>query len=316
MNRNPQKWIAAALLLAASFVYAQEGRGNGRLTGTITDESGVALANATITLKYNAFNRTLQTKSNAKGQWGFLGLGKGEIQVSAELAGFSLTTMQMPISGATVNPEIHIILKSDTSTAGDANRDAFVRANELFDQQKYAEALTLYQEFAGKNPDMFKIGIYIGNCKTELREYDEALAEFQKVLDIAGKGGVDLKGDTTAAQAYAGIGDIFLRQQKFKEAEENFRRSIDILPSDPALPFNVAEIMFAQSKTAEAEKYYLMATQIKPSWPKPYLKLAYVALNQGQMDKSLEYLNKFCEIGKDDPKFAEAQALLDALKKK
>jgi hypothetical protein len=59
-----------------------------------------------------------------------------------------------------------------------------------------------------------------------------------------------------------------------------------------------------------------MAVQIKSDWPKPYLKLAYVSLNKGQTDKAVEYLNKFCQIGKDDPKFAEGKALLDLLQKK
>ena len=39
-------------------------------------------------------------------------------------------------------------------------------------------------------------------------------------------------------------------------------------------------------------------------------------MNRGQMDKAVEHLEKFCEIGKDDPKFPEGTALLDLLQKK
>jgi Flp pilus assembly protein TadD len=308
--------LAIMLLAAAMFIQAQEGRGGGRLTGTVVDEKGDAIEGATVTLKYIEFNYQLQTKSNKKGQWGLIGLGKGTIQVTGELEGYASATTQQPISGVATNPEIRLVLKKGTGAAGDENRDAILRANEMFDNRQYEEALKLYQEFAQKNPTNYKIGIYIANCKTEMGEYEEALAEYQKVLAEITKETPDLKGNATAALAYAGIGDAYLRQQKFKEAEENFRRSIDIQPGDPALPYNVAEIMFVQNKVDDAEKYYQLAVQIKPEWPKPYLKLAYVAMNKGQMDKALDFLKKYCEIGIDDPKFAEGKALLDLLQKK
>jgi tetratricopeptide (TPR) repeat protein len=199
---------------------------------------------------------------------------------------------------------------------GDDNRDIYLRANSLFDNHHFEEALALYREFAQKNPGLYKIGVNIGNCLVEMREYDQALAEFRKVLDAVSREASDLKGNNTAAEAFTGIGDLYLRQEKFKEAEENFRKSIDILPGDPALPYNVAEIMFAQGKMDDAEKYFQLAIQIKAEWPKPYLKLAYVSLNKGDMARAVEYLKQFCALGKDDPKLPEAQALLDSLQKK
>ncbi len=317
MNINPRRLLAGSLMLAAAFsIGAQEGRGGGRLTGTVVDENGTPMENVTITLKYMEFANSRQGKSNNKGQWGFLGLGKGTVQVTGELEGFAPSVTQQPISGVAPNPEIHLVLKKAGVAGADQTRDAILMAHEKFDQRQYPEALTLYQEFAQKNPTNYKIGIYIANCKTEMRDYEEALAEFQKVLAAVTQESADLKGNATAAQAYAGIGDVYLRQQKFKEAEQNFRRSIEIQPGDPALPYNVAEIMFVQNKIDEAETYYQLAVQIKPEWPKPYLKLAYVALNRGQMDKAVEFLTRYCEIGKDDAKYGEGKALLETLTKK
>ncbi len=317
MRINIHRILAAALLLTAAIaLQAQEGRGGGRLTGTIVDENGNPLENATITLKYMEFNNTRQTQSNSKGQWGFLGLGKGTVQVTGEMAGFPPSTTQQPVSGVAKNPEIHIVLKKTPAVVADPNRDAILKAHEKFDQRQYDEALALYEEFAQKNPANYQVGIYIANCKNELGEYQEALAGFEKVLAEVTKETPDLKGNATAALAYAGIGDVYLRQEKFKEAVENFQRSMDIQPRDPALPYNVAEIMFARNKPEEADKYYRMAIQIKPEWPKPYLKLAYVAMNRGEMDKAVEHLKKFVEIGAAEPNFEEGKALLDLLNKK
>ena len=317
MRFNIHRVLAVTLLLVAAIaLQAQEGRGGGRLTGTIVDEDGKALESATITLKYMEFNNTRQTQSNAKGQWGFLALGKGTVQVTGEMEGYPPSTTQQLISGVARNPEIHIVMKKAAAVVADPNRDAILNAHEKFDQRKYEEALTLYEEFAQKHPDNYQIGIYIANCKNELGEYAEALAGFEKVLAEVTKETPDLKGNATAALAYAGIGDVYLRQEQFKLAVENFQRSIDIQPRDPALPYNVAEIMFARNKPEEAEKYYRLAIQIKPEWPKPYLKLAYVAMNLGAMDKAVEHLKKFVEIGTGEANFAEGKALLDLLDKK
>ncbi|MCU0236452.1 MAG: tetratricopeptide repeat protein [Acidobacteria bacterium] len=317
MRIKTHLFLAAALLLAAAIALpAQEGRGNGRLTGTVVDEDGAPLANATVTLKYMEFNNTRQTKSNAKGQWGFLALGKGVVQVTGEMEGYASSVTQQPVSGVAPNPEIRIVLKKGSGVAGDPNRDAILRAHEMFDKRQYEEALALYQEFAQKNPANYQIGVYIANCKTELGNYEEAMAEFQRVLAEVTKETPELKGNATAALVFAGIGDIHLRQENFKLAVENFQRSIDIQPGDPALPYNVAEIMFARAKVDEAEKYYRLAIQIKPAWPKPYLKLAYVAMNRGEMDKAVEHLKKFVEIGAAEANFEEGKALLDLLQKK
>jgi len=316
--RNMNRFILAGCLLLALAVAlpAQEGRGNARLTGSVVDEEGKPLENVTISLKYLDFEHSRETKSNVKGQWGFLGLGRGTVQVTATLEGYAATTTQQPVSGVKPNPEMPLVMRKGTGVVGDPSRDAILRAHELFDKRQYDEALVLYQEFAQKNPANYQVGIYIANCKTELGEYAEALAGFQGVLAEVTKETPELKGNTTAALAYAGIGDVYLRQEQYKLAVENFQRSIDIQPADPALPYNVAEIMFARNKPEEAEKYYQMAVKIKPEWPKPYLKLAYVAMNRGEMDKAVEHLNKFVEIGAGEANFEEGKALLDLLQKK
>lgn len=316
--RNMNRFVLAGCLLLALAIAlpAQEGRGNGRLTGSVVDEEGKPLENVTINLKYLEFEHSRETKSNVKGQWGFLGLGRGTIQVTATLEGYAVTTTQQPVSGVKPNPEMPLVLRKGTGVVGDPSRDAILRAHELFDKRQYEDALALYQEFAQKNPANYQVGIYIANCKTELGEFAEALAGFQGVLAEVSKETPELKGNTTAALAYAGIGDVYLRQEQYKLAAENFQRSIDIQPTDPALPYNVAEIMFARNKPEEAEKYYQMAVKIKPEWPKPYLKLAYVAMNRGEMDKAVEHLKKFVEIGSGEANFEEGKALLDLLQKK
>ena len=140
------------LMAAATFIQAQEGRGNGRLAGTVMDEKGDAIEGATVTLKYIEYDHKLQTKSNKKGLWGSSRPGQGGGPGHRRDGGYASSTTQQPVSGVSPNPDIRLVLKKGTGAAGDENRDAILRANDMFDNRQYEEALKLYQEFAQKNP--------------------------------------------------------------------------------------------------------------------------------------------------------------------
>jgi tetratricopeptide (TPR) repeat protein len=322
-NRKLRRVLCAAAWVFAFFAAgldAQEGRGSGRLAGTVVDEKGNPLEGASLRLEYLQFNNTMTAVSNAKGQWGFIGLGKGVISLTISKEGFLPSTIQLDISGVKKNPEPRIVLKKPTGDVAkeglsDASKEILLQGNALFEQKRYAEALALYQRFREKYPDLSKVGLNVANCYIELQDYDKAIAEYQKVLESLSAEPPDKRDAKLTGQIYAGIGDAYLRQNKFAEAEQNFKRSIDIDPADQALAYNVAEIMMQAGNADEAIRYYEMAIRIKPDWPKPYLKLGYAWLNKGNIKTALEIFNKCVEIGPaGDPDAALAKDILKKIK--
>jgi len=309
------------LALSGPGIYSQEGRGSGRLTGTVVDEAGKPVEGALITLEYLQFTNKLTAVSNAKGQWGFIGLGKGVISITTAKEGFSPSTIQLEVSGVKKNPEPKIILKRVTGNVAaeglsDGSKELLLQGNALFEQKKFAEALALYQQFIDKYPSLYKIGLNVANCYMELQEYDKAIAEYQKVLDGLNAEAADKKDPKLTAQVFSGIGDAYMRQNKFKEAEQYFKKSIEIDPADHALAYNVAEIMMQAGNADEAIRYYEMAIRIKPDWPKSYLKLGYAWLNRGNTQKAVESFTKFVETSPpDDPDVALAKDIIKKISK-
>jgi tetratricopeptide (TPR) repeat protein len=309
------------LIVFSPGLHPQEGRGSGRLTGIVTDEAGNLIENASVTLEYLEFSRRLTAVTNAKGQWGFIGLGLGAVTLTAEKEGFAKTTDQFAVSGVSKNPVRKIVLKkaSEGSTApdiGDSSKEALAEGNRYFEEKKFAEALVLFQDFIEKNPTLYKVRLNVANCLMELQKYDEAVAEYEKVLAGLNAEPPDKKDRKLEAQIYAGIGDAYLRQDRFAEAEDYFKKSMDIDPGDHALAFNAAEIMMQAGKTDEAIRYYDMAIRIKPDWPKSYLKLGYAWLNKGDTPKAVEAFNKFIAVSPpDDPDVALAKDIIKKLSK-
>jgi len=300
----------------SSAIAAQEGRGEGRLRGYVLDTDKNPIEGAKVTLEYLKYDRKLVTTTNKKGKFSFLGLAVGDVRISAEKEGFVLGGNQTRVSGAQKNPTQYIKLKreSEAKPKEDPNaalKDEFAQAIALFNDRKFEEALGLFQSFQEKKPDMYKIGINIGNCYVELQRYKEAIEEFQKVLDKITAENPVLEGNKTAAQIYATIGDIYMRQDQLKKAEEYFKKSIEIDKSDHALAYNVAEILFVGGKTDDSIKYYNLAIKIKPDWPKSYKQIGYAYLNKGDMKKAIEMFKKFLKLDPDSP---EASGIKEVIK--
>lgn len=303
-------------------LYSQEGRGAGRLTGTVVDEAGHPIEGASLMLQYSQLSNKLTAVSNSKGQWGFIGLGKGVVIVTAAKEGFTSSFIQLEVSGVTKNPEKKIILQKAAGNApaaegiSDSSKELLLQGNALYEQKKFVEALALYQGFLDKYPILYKVRLNVANCLIELQEYDKAIAEYQKVLEGLNAEAADKKDNKLMAQLYAGIGDAYMRQNKFKEAEQYFKKSIDIDPADHALAYNVAEIMMQAGNADEAIRYYEMAIRIKPDWPKSYLKLGFAWLNKGNNLKAVEAFNKLVEISPpDDPDVALAKDIIKKISK-
>jgi len=317
-----KKHIAAAAIAILAVLafsvpgWTQEGRGNGRLSGVVYDSQKEPLENVKVTLEYLQYNRKLTTTTNAKGQWAFIGLGSGVVKVTIEMDGYVSATNQINVSTVNQNPRHFITLRKveeidPEAEKGSESADLFKKATALFEERKFEAALALFQDFSQQQPEMYKIGINIGNCYLELQRFEEAIQEFQKVAQKIIAENPEVKGNTELARIYASIGDTYMRKNDLKKAEEYFKKSINIDPTDHALAYNVAEILFAAGKTDDAIKYYKTAIQIKPDWPKSYMQLGYAYLNAGNTAEAIKSLKKYLELAPNSP---EADGIKEVIK--
>lgn len=312
--------IFACASLLTSTLPAQEGRGSGRVRGVVYDTDKKPIEGVKLTLNYVTFSNSQVTTSDKKGKWIFYGLGYGEVKISAEKDGYIQNGIRFLVSGVQKNPKQFITLKKVTEvepTENDANsaaRSSFIKANTLFEERKFEEALALYRDFLQMQPKLYKVGINIANCYLEMGQYDEAIKEYQGILDKIVAENPEVSGNSEVAKIYASIGETYMRQNKLKEAEGYFKKSIEIDPSDHALAYNVAEILFAAGKTDDAITYYNLAIKIKPEWPKSYMQRGYAYLNKGDIPKAVESMKKYLELAPDSPEAEGIKEVINSLK--
>jgi len=314
--------VASFLAFSPPFLAAQEGRGEARLKGVVVDAEGNPIEGAEVELVSLSHDLSMVERTDEKGIFSFIGLGKTVVKITASKEGYEPTVIPtLEVSAFTArNAEQKIVLKKtlDIENLEDDDPKALYKKGEaLFDQEEYEKALAVFEEFVAKQPRLYEARIYLGRCYTELNKYDEAVEEFTFVLEKMTEETGDLKGNEVASSVYANLGELYMDQDDFEKAKGYFEKSIEIAPVDAALAYNVAEILFKSGEVDEAIKYYLKSTQIKPEWHKPYIKLGYCYINKGEMETAVEYLEKYTEIAPDDdPEKAAASILIEQLRGK
>lgn len=311
--------IILASFLFVSYAIAQAGRGRARIGGVVEDEEGNSIESAKIAihlLENEEVKR--ETTTDKKGKWSIIGLGTGGWRVTASADGYYTAYVDIYIRQLEKMAKITLTLKkieqSDKPTIeNEASLNLIEKANQLYEERKYNEALVSFEQFLEKNPDAYQVHLSIGDCYREKEELDKAIEEYNRVLEQAKND--DLMGKKMAAKALAGIGECYMRKEDFEEAQNFFKQSIENYPGNEILAYNVGEIYFSNQKIDEAIHYFELAIQIRPEWSDPYLKLGYAYLNKADNVKAIENFEKFLKLEPDSERSLSVKNIIDYLKK-
>jgi serine/threonine protein kinase/Tfp pilus assembly protein PilF len=95
-------------------------------------------------------------------------------------------------------------------------------------------------------------------------EYERALEEFETALRL----------QPNSANIMIGIASVRRRQGRAQEAAENYARATEIDPRDATAHFNLGETFMLQRRYADAERSLHRSTSLAPDWVYPYMALA------------------------------------------
>jgi len=299
---------------------SQEHFGKGRITGTVVDENGKPLEGVLILVEGLKTSAKYQSYTDEKGHFAVAGMGTGQWRVTASKQGYISSYLDMPIRQLSKNPSLSFTLNKMKGPTGlktdEESSQLLEEGNLLMKEEKYEEAVEVFEELVMKYPEIYQIHLNIGTCYLRKRELDKAEEQFQLVLDNTLKTHSDLKKDKGASlRALTGLGEVYLQKEKFETAQKYFAQALDISPEDAVSAYNVGEVYFSNQKIDEAIEYFELATKIKKEWSKPYLKLGYVYLNKGDFDKSLEYFHKFIEIDPENPQVPNVKNIISTVEK-
>jgi len=319
--RTTAAFIAAALaMFAAGPLDGQENIGRGRITGSVVDESGQPVAGARIVVQIVDGETKIEGASDKKGHFAVAGMGTGRWRITATLAGYIDSFIEMSISQIRPNPGITLTLKRAGGPVGfqadPESLAAIDRANALATEARFDEAVTVFDEFLRKYPDIYQVRANLAGTLLKKGDLDGSEAAFKAVLEkTGGAGGTLVRDKSSAARALTGLGEIALKRGDFETAGRLFGDALALSPEDEAAAYNVGEILFSNQKTDEAIRYFELAAAIKKDWPKPYHKLGFVYLNKGDYAKSLENFKTFIALDPASPEVPAVKSVMEAIEK-
>jgi tetratricopeptide (TPR) repeat protein len=263
------------LVLALLAVSAPAVAQTGQLKGKVVDGQNKPLADAKVTMLHVATNRKFETKTNRSGEWMQIGLAPGDYTVTAEKDGM---TQSFDVKLGIETKEVNFSLQKGGQMSADAAK-------------KEAERVEAIKAAFAQGADLTNAG-----------KYDEAIAKFNEVIAQVPK----------CSECYVNIGAIHSRRQEWPQAEEAYKKAIEVNPDAVEAYNGLANVYNAQKKFKEAqamsdEAAKRTAASGGSGSAESLYNQGVIAWNGNDFQKALEL---FTAAVKADEKHAEAHFML------
>jgi len=297
----------AFTILLVGLAFSQSYRGQGRLTGFVTDEEGKPIEGVRVKLYSVKAAQGFEVVTDAKGEWKAMYIRGGAWNIDFDKAGYAPKKISTSIQESFQNPPVQTKLqKIEGLIITEDLKAALNEGNKLSEEKKYEEAIAVYEKLLSQNPDAYIINKNIGNCYFELQKYDKAEEYYRKVLDK----------ELDNAEIMLLIGNCYgNRGEKDKAMEWYGKIEFDKI-TDPTVLFNIGSGFYSQSKYEEALKYYKRAVEIQKDFLDGIYQLGLTYLAMDNNAEAVATFESYLKYDSDSPKANQVKNFLDFLKKK
>jgi tetratricopeptide (TPR) repeat protein len=316
--------VAIATTLATQ-VFAQ----TGQVKGKVLDAKGEPVEGAKITLLNQQTNRTLETKTNRRGEYIQVGLSPGKYRLTASKGDLTDTLdvdihlemavhdfkLGAPAKGAAVSKEAAAAAKAKADLATKTFNEGVALSNE----GKTDEAIAKFNEVLAAIPTCPECYANIGTVQTRAKKYDEAEAAFKKAIE--------LKPDF--AEAYNGLANLYNTQKKFDLAAEASKKAMELNAAAPAGAagaaggasassiFNQGVILWNAGKIPEAKTQFEQAVKLDPNLADARYWLGMALVNAGTpeaMKEAKPHFEAYIKLAPTGANVETAKAIVATIK--
>ena len=112
------------------------------------------------------------------------------------------------------------------------------------------------------------------------------------------------------AGAYSSIGQLYLRDGRFKEADAAMARAAELGSDDPMLYLNLGHSALTAEDAKKARTYFTKATELDPNSARAWLGIAWTYLDENDVAPGIEAAAKARALGLKDDNLTQAIAML------
>jgi protein O-mannosyl-transferase len=164
----------------------------------------------------------------------------------------------------------------------------------------YRSEFSIWQDTANKAPANSRPHNNLGNILMGRRQIDEAIAHFDKALEI----------QPDYANAHNNLGLALVRLGRVDEGIAHYRQALDINPQHELAENNFGNALAERGQFDEAASHYEKALKIEPDYAEAHNNLANILAGRGQFDEAVAHYEKALEINRD---YADARRNCDVV---
>jgi len=316
--------MTVAMAIAIAAVAAPASAQTGQVKGKVVDAKGQPVENAKITLLNQQTNRSLETKTNKKGEYIQVGLSPGKYRITAAKDNLTDTVdVDIRLEMATHDFTLGAgrggggagMSKEEVAKAKAAAESATKTFNEgvaLSNEGKSDEAIAKFKEVVAAMPNCAECYANIGTVQTRAKKYDEAEAAFKKAIE--------LKPDF--AEAYNGLANLYNATKKFDQAAEASKKAMELGGaaggaaggSSASSIFNQGVILWNAGKIAEARVQFEQAAKMDPNMADAQYWLGMALLNAGETANAKPKFEAYVKLAPTGQYADQAKAILASIK--
>jgi Flp pilus assembly protein TadD len=284
-------WI---IVIDTNNIYAQV---KDPVEGTVKSEDGKPIEGAKVTLisKEDGTRHELTTSKNGIWRKPSINPGMWIVEVMAEgYTGISITVRVFPYRE---NKPIIVILSP--------TQESFLsKADSLYEQEKYKEALEEYQRVLAENPDLNLVYERIGLCYYELDDFENAIVNLKRFLEKKPQSKETL---INLSIVYIAKGDVEGGMKYFNQLDEKSLK-------DPELFYSIGIALFRKRQIDGAIDFFNKGIAVDPNYFEAYYQLALAHINKGNTEEAKKNLQKVIELAPESELAASVKKMLETIK--
>lgn len=301
--------VAIVLLAACAALGAVEAsaqwRGLGRLDGSVTDVDGQPLEGVVVRVYLPPADGGTEVTTDADGEWAIAGLAGGRWELDFSKDGYATRQISIALSEGVRPRPVRMALER-VVPAVDPNEeiaDELVRAAELMNGGRFAEARGIYLELLGRYPEAHQLHPLVARAYHGDGLIDEAVEHLRTALEA----------DPDNAAVTVVLGGILLERGDTVEGRR-ILESVDAdRITDPAVLVNLGIEILNQGAPAEALPWFDRTIARFPDYPDAYYFRGVSHLQLGDTTAAASDLERFVNLAPDAPEAGAARGILEKL---
>lgn len=295
--------VLVIALAFSTFAAAQDWRGAGHISGKVTDDTGQPVDSVVVKAQRVGSNGGTQAKTNKKGEWTLIGINGGQWNLDFEKPGYETSKITATVEehGATAPVTTKLKKSVDPNVALRADLQ---KAAQLVQQEKYAEARSIYEGILQAHPEAYQVEPYI--ARTYYAEKNYAAAE--QHLRAA------IQKDPNNIESKVLLATVLGQEGKTDESRQLLATIDDSKVTDPTALVNVGIGLLNDKKPEEAMTWFDKSVSRFPDNADGYYYRGITELQLGKNDPAKADLTKFVQMKPDAPEAATAKGILEKLK--